>query len=199
MKKLQIYNLSDFIQKRGENAVQTLLSTFQCPLNPSIEHFLHHNAINFSKQGIAITYLVFLETNDNSRLVGYFSLASKIIHFDKSQISNRVQRLVNKFGEYNQSTNTYSISAPLIAQFGKNFAYNQNQLVTGSELLELALSQVKYIQSLIGGRAIYLECDNNPKLLNFYQSNGYTIFGTRTPLNAITPEHCLYQLVKFTK
>lgn len=106
----------------------SLLSSFLCPLNPDVEHFLHYNAINFSKQGIAITYLVFVENEDSLYFVGYFALTNKIIQFEKMKMSNRTERLVKRFGDFDEATNTYSLSAPLIAHFGKNFSANQKLL-----------------------------------------------------------------------
>lgn len=35
------------------------------------------------------------------------------------------------------------------------------------------------IQEEIGGKFVYLECENKPKLIHFYESNGFTVFGKR--------------------
>lgn len=61
----------------GEKDLNDLLSDFSCPKNPQVEYFLHHNAIEFAKKGQSITYLVF--DNENTNLVGYFSLTIKQI------------------------------------------------------------------------------------------------------------------------
>ena len=45
--------------------------------------------------------------------------------------------------------------------------------------MKLALDKVKSIQNEIGGRYTYLECEDKPKLLEFYTSNGFTPFGKR--------------------
>lgn len=201
MTTIHCYNINELIKKSGEALVTSLLSAFLCPPNPDVEHFLHHNAINFSKQGIAVTYLVFIETADFSHFVGYFSLANKIIQFKDVEMSNRTKKLICRFSDFNSATDTYSLPAPLIAQFGKNFAANENLMITGTELMKIALSQVAYIQSLIGGRAVYLECENIQALLNFYQLNGFTIFGKRSVMTPSQPEsrQILFQLIKFLK
>lgn len=199
MKTTYFFTLDEMMKKGGENDVISLLSTFHCPKNPDVKYFLHHNAINFSKQKISITYLVFIKEDFESYFVGYFSLTNKIIQFNKTQISNRTERLVKKFGDFNPQTNTYSLSTPLIAQFGKNYYKNRNLMITGAELMQLTLGQIKYIQSLIGGRAVYLECENNPYLLSFYQSHGYSIFGKRPVKTSSGKNRSLFQLVKFFK
>lgn len=42
-------NLRDilFDEILGENVAKKLLSSFSCPLNPDVEHFLKHTAIEF--------------------------------------------------------------------------------------------------------------------------------------------------------
>lgn len=71
------------------------------------------------------------------------------------------------------------MSAPLIAQLGKNYFHQYNELITGDELLKLACDKVKEIQLSLGGRFVYLECEDKEKLLDFYGSNGFVNFGKR--------------------
>ena len=42
----------------GESAAKDILSSFSCPMNPDVEHFLKHTAIEFTKQSISSTYLI---------------------------------------------------------------------------------------------------------------------------------------------
>ncbi|MCD8022637.1 MAG: N-acetyltransferase [Lachnospiraceae bacterium] len=175
-----------------------MLSDFSCPLNPSIEQFLHINSIEFAKRGISVTYIVTTIQNDNLKILGFFTLANKIIELNRGQISRRTERLVQRFGELNTTTNTYSISAPLIAQFGKNFSNGLDLLISGKELMSLALEQVQAVQKLIGGRAVYLECEDNEKLFSFYTDLGYTEFDRRyTKDDTETPYY--HQMMKFLK
>lgn len=73
----------------------------------------------------------------------------------------------------------YIMSAPLIAQLGKNFNKGYNKLITGDELLKLACDKVKSIQTDVGGKFVYLECEDKPQLIDFYTSNGFVNFGKR--------------------
>ena len=71
------------------------------------------------------------------------------------------------------------MSTPLIAQLGKNYQHGYNTLITGEELLKLACDKVKEIQLSLGGRFVYLECEDKEVLLEFYSSNGFVNFGKR--------------------
>lgn len=52
-------------------------------------------------------------------------------------------------------------------------------MITGDELLKLACDKIKSIQDEIGGKVTYLECEDKPKLIEFYESNGFVNFGKR--------------------
>ena len=52
-------NLRDALQVMGEDAVRAELSRFSCPKNADVEWFLRNTAIEFAKQGIAATHLVY--------------------------------------------------------------------------------------------------------------------------------------------
>ncbi len=80
---------------------------------------------------------------------------------------------------YDPSKNEYTISAPLIAQLGKNFTTGNDTLISGTDLLQMAVNKIHKIQKEIGGRFMYLECENNEKLLAFYKKCNFKIFGKR--------------------
>jgi hypothetical protein len=80
-------NLTDMICELGEDRVKTILSNFSCPRNPDIEYFLKNKAIEFSKQGLASTYLVFVSFKKSPMLVGYYTISQKTINIKKSVLS----------------------------------------------------------------------------------------------------------------
>ena len=82
-------------------------------------------------------------------------------------------------GTFRPDTKEYIVPAPLIAQLGKNYADGNNYLISGDDLLQMATNKVKEIQNEIGGRFVYLECEEKEKLLSFYRRNGFTPFGRR--------------------
>lgn len=198
MIQTEVLNLCELLEEVDEAVLDSMLSEYSCPLNPSIEHFLHGNAIEFAKRGISVTYLVTTIQDGRLKMLGFFTLANKIIELNRGQISRRTERMVQRFGELNTTTNTYSISAPLIAQFGKNYADGLDTLISGNELMVIALRQVQAVQKLIGGRAVYLECEDNEKLYSFYTDMGYTEFDKRyTKDDLETPYY--HQMMKFLK
>nr|DAW18050.1 MAG TPA: hypothetical protein [Caudoviricetes sp.] len=180
MTGIKIVNLGSLIENVGEERAKAILSNFSCPLNADVEHFLKTNAILFAKQGLAATHLVFKKYKKEPVLVGYFSLASKYITVSKNKVTSTTARRIAKFAAYNQYSNVYSLSAPLIAQLGKNFTNGYNELITGDELLALAIEKVQRVQMDVGGRISYVECEDKPALIDFYSRNGFREFDKRT-------------------
>lgn len=173
-------NLKDMIHEIGENEVKTILSDFSCPLNPDVEHFLKHTAIEFSKQSIASTYIIMASFRNEYVMVGYYSLANKIFCIDRSSMPNRKWKSrIAKFGQFDTTVKKYTLSAPLIGQLGKNYANSYDKLIKGDELLKLALDKIREMQNIVGGKIVYLECEDKPKLIDFYSQNGFVNFGKR--------------------
>lgn len=175
-------NLRDILNddSLGESAAKSVLSSFSCPLNPDVEYFLQHTAIEFSKQSISSTYLIMASYKEKYVLCGYFTLANKVFCIEKSSLPNRNwKHRMAKFGQFDKAVQRYTISAPLIGQLGKNYANGYNKLITGDELLKLALDKVREMQYIVGGKIVYLECEQKEKLIDFYQNNGFVNFGMR--------------------
>ena len=175
-------NLRDILvdETLGESAAKSLLSSFSCPLNPDVEHFLRNVAIEFSKQSISSTYLIMASFKNTYVLAGYFTLANKIFCIDKDSLPNRKWKSrMSKFGQFDKTIQRYTISAPLIGQLGKNYTNDYNKLITGDELLKLALDKVREMQNIVGGKIIYLECEQKESLIDFYSRNGFVNFGLR--------------------
>ena len=173
--------LNDMISKLGENEVKSILSSFVCPVNKDVETFIKYKAIEFSKQYLSRTTLVYWKSDDEREKcwVGYYTIASKHIRVSKDSISNTTAKRMGNHGSFNPATKEYIVPAPLIAQLGKNFADGNNYLISGSDLLQMATTKVREIQNEIGGRFVYLECEEKCKLLDFYKANGFTVFWKR--------------------
>ncbi len=191
-----LINLREMIEQLGEDKTKTILSKFNCPHNKDVDDFLKFKSIEFSKQGIAITYLVFVSYKKENILVGYFTLSTKIIAIYKTSLSNTLRKRIAKFAQYDVDFKRYSLAANLIGQLSKNFYNEYNGLITGDELLKLACDKVKAIQGEIGGRMVYLECTklpgttrilsksltelNRAKLRNFKDRNIFGVFFVRS-------------------
>lgn len=192
-------NLNDLIEQIGEDETKHLLRSFSCPLNPDVEHFIKYKAIEFSRRGFAKTHLVFWKSENESELVGYYSIAQKSFTLAKGSVSNSLYKKLSQYGTYDSSIQQCVISALLIGQLGKNYSWGNDTLISGDELLGLALDKVKLIQNESGGRYTYLECEDNPKLISFYERNGFTQFGKRNldPDEAdITGTYLLQYIIK---
>ena len=172
-------NLAEMISEIGEDRVKAILSDFSCPLNKDVEFYIRDKAIVFAKQGWASTHLVFASYKDTLVLVGYFTLVTKVIMIYKANMSKTLQKKISKFSQPDVSMKRYIMSAPLIAQLCKNFNKGYDKLITGDELLKLACDKVKSIQTDVGGKFVYLECEDKPQLIDFYTSNGFVNFGKR--------------------
>ena len=194
MSGYKLVMLREMLKEIGEEETSKRLSSFSCPLNRDVEKFIHQKAIEFEKQSLSSTYLVLASYKNTYEIAGYFALANK--HFvisersamqksksgKASNLSKSLFKRIRKQGDYNKYTGTYTISAPLIGQLGRNFAVPQ-KLISGDEILKIACDKVWEGQRLFSGRTVYLECEDIPVLIEFYESNGFVKFGTR-PLDA---------------
>ena len=115
-------------------------------------------------------------------LVGYFALASKYFHIDggvRGHIGSNLRKRISKFADYDAFLQRYIVPDPLIVQLGKNYRNGYNELITGDELLQIACDTVKEGQRILGGKLVYLECEDVPSLIRFYEENGFCSFGKR--------------------
>lgn len=172
-------NLRTYIDAVGDSEAKNQLASFLCPMNADVQEFLRIKAFEFSKQGITQTHLVFASYQNEPVLVGYYSLTNKVITVKKSTLSATSAKRIAKFGTFNEQSHCYIVPAPLIAQIGKNYANGYHKLISGDVLLSLACAKVKQVQLDVGGKIVYLECEDHPKLLEFYARNGFCNFGKR--------------------
>ena len=188
------YLALDNDEEAGEPALVELLSGFSCPKNPDVEHFLKKNAIEFTKKNQSVTYLVV--SAEDVRLLGYFTLALKPLTIRGETVSNTAKRKLLRISELDESSDTYTMSAYLVAQLGKNFSESGGKDITGEELLKLAWDKIKEIQYLGGGMVTFLEAENEEKLLSFYQNNHFSQFDTRQTASGTDEPHELIQLLR---
>lgn len=178
MNNYSVFNILDMLETLGEDEVNSILSEFSCPINAEIENYLHNNAIEFAKRKMSISYLVF---NDEQELVGYFTLTHKTSIIPCESLSNTSKKKLSMHAKINENTLSYDVSAFLIAQFGKNYAVKDGKGINGDCLMDYVFDSLYRIQHLIGGGVVFLECEENIKLLNFYQNenNRFKPYGER--------------------
>ncbi len=171
-----------------------VLSGFSCPKNPDVEHFLKNSAIEFTKKSQSVTYLVF--SVESKELLGYFTLALKPLSVRGETISNTMKRKLLRIGELDKNSDTYTMSAYLIAQLGKNYTNGVNDKIAGKDLVELAWTVIEDAQYMLGGTVTFLEAENEEKLLSFYRNNRFSQFDTRQTAVDEDESHELVQLLR---
>ena len=175
----KIINLKDIYSELGEQETKEILSRYKCDLNRDVEYFLKEKAIVFSKQDIARTYIVTSQYREQEVIVGYFAITNKVTNIKKVKLSETKRKKLLKFAIYDKESKSYNISLPLIGQLGKNYDNGYNDLISGDILLKMACDKIKEAQELMGGRFVFLECEDKAKLEEFYQNNGFVCFGKR--------------------
>ena len=180
--------------KLGESRLLQVLSGFSCLRNPDVERFLKKSSVEFTKKNQSVTYLVF--DISSMVLVGYFTLALKPLTVRGETVSNTVKKKLLRVSEWDELSDTYTMSAYLIAQLGKNFTNGADQKITGEELLALAWNKIKEIQYLGGDVVTFLEAENEEKLLSFYRDNRFSQFDTRQAASDTDESHELVQLLR---
>lgn len=196
--KYLVINIRKYLESHdprlGEEDLAQVLSEFSCEKNPDVEMFLKKNAIEFTKKNQSITYIVL--SIEDGELLGYFTIALKPLTVRGETVSNTVKKKLLRISELDEETQTYTMSAYLIAQLGKNFTNGANEKITGAELLEAAWSKVEEIQYQAGGVVTFLEANNDAKLLSFYSHNRFVKFDTRQTVSKNQEPHELVQLLR---
>ena len=179
--------------KLGESRLLQVLPGFSCLRNPDVERFLKKSSVEFTKKNQSVTYLVF----DISSMVlaGYFTLALKPLTVRGETVGNTVKKKLLRVSEWAKS-DTYTMSACLIAQLGKNYSENDGKMITGAELLGLAWDKIKATQYMFGGMVTFLEAENEERLLSFYRDNRFSQFDTRQTASDTDEAHELVQLLR---
>ena len=178
--EFQIVNILDALESMPEELLCGFLDTFECRQNKPIERFLKEYSLQNARQRFSITYLVVNECNE---LAGYFALANKPVRFNRASLSGKYLRRVRQFCRMQEEepgwSGQYVASGYLIAQLAKNSRMLQGKKPSGSDLLNFAFAVLQDVQKKIGGGIVFLECEDNPKVLSFYQREKFFLFGER--------------------
>ena len=195
-----VFNIREYLSVKddkvlGEEELRKLLSEFSCEKNSDVERFLKEQSIEFTKKNQSVTYLVF--TNEDVALVGYFTLAIKPISVNAENFSSTMKRKIARVSEFDESNGTCTLSAYLIAQLGKNYSDSSDERITGEQLLQAAVDTIKELQYMAGGMVVFLEAEDNEKLIKFYQEkNGFKRFATKSVKSGTEEAHTLIQFLK---
>ena len=196
MSEFSSYRIIDLLESEASSFVNGEIKKFSSMYKPAsetapaqknddVESFLKKKAENFSRQNLSMTHLVL--SSVNRELLGYFSLTVKPISIPAKfvEISNSTKWKWAKFASYDRDRNVYVASSYLIAQLGKNYSKEVQHPISGDALLDICMSKVKECQDIVGGGIVFLECEkkeNDTKLMEFYQKNGFVEYNVRNSL-----------------
>lgn len=192
-----ILNIREYLRQgqSGEDLLQQVFSSFSCDKNSDVERFLLEQSINFTKKNQSVTYVVL--TPEEGQIIGYFTITIKPITVNGDNFSNIIKKKIARVSEQDEESGNYSLSAYLIAQLGKNFKDGANKKISGDQLLGLAIEKIKELQYMVGGMVIFLEAENDEKLIHFYEDkNGFKRFDTKEIKAGTEDAHTLVQLLK---
>ncbi|MCM1262838.1 MAG: GNAT family acetyltransferase [Butyrivibrio sp.] len=178
MKEYIVANILDLLETIGEDKVSFALSEFSCSRNMEIEDFIHNNAIDFAKKKMSITHLIF---DEEGQIEAFFTLTHKPSTVGDGLLSKTWQKKLSRHARLEPENHVYSVSAFLIAQFGKNENVRGNEHISGDQLMDFAISVLQSVQRQTGGGVVFLECEDKPGLLEFYQNehNNFKVYGER--------------------
>lgn len=199
---LKIISLSELLTgskkevKEKIPEIQNILDTFQTisitgsQSAHDVDNFLKKQAIEFDRQRLSGTHLVFSQYKNKSVLVGYFTINNKPLVFTKRMLnkcSNTLKRKLYRKGETHIGNDNLIIQGYLIAQIGKN--YSEEALATksvrGIDLLTLAYEMILNGANVFGGSFIWLEYEDVDRLRDFYKNFGFTEIKDHTSENGL--------------
>ena len=167
MNEYKVFNILDMVEAIGETNLKELLSDFCCPKNEEIQQFVRVNAYEFARKKLSVTYLV---VNEDNYIAAIFTLAHKAIEIGDASLSNSKRKKISRYAVLDSETSSYTVSAFLIAQFGKNYALSAEKRLSGNELMDLTFEVLEKVQHEIGGGVVFIECEDKPKLVDFYNN-----------------------------
>jgi hypothetical protein len=181
---LDIISLTDILRSgREEEDIKELLFSFSSlkiqhnPGADDVEHFLHRKAIQFEKMDLSRTYLVMSTFQKKPFIAGYFSISNRPLIIPRKyfqRLPTTVRKRLMGVGHKTQQS-SYEIKGFLLGQLGRNYSdtAKKAKCIAGNELLQLAYAKVQEAHRIVGGRIIYLECEDHEKIKEFYFHNGF--------------------------
>lgn len=155
---------------------ENVLNTFKGRGESEVSDFLHNKSIDYEQRSLSSTYLIY---NDRSQLVGYFTISNKGLIISKESYEKLLKKQQKKlsFNGRKLENGDYIINSFLLGQLGKNFNKNilEEDKIKGVELLTIAYNLLIEIKNLINVKYLWIECEDNKKLLDFYSNFGFKL------------------------
>ena len=155
---------------------ENVLNTFKGREESEVSDFLHNKSIDYEQRSLSSTYLIY---NDRSQLVGYFTISNKGLIISKESYEKLLKKQQKKlsFNGRKLENGDYIVNSFLLGQLGKNFNKNilEEDKIKGVELLTIAYNLLIEIKNLINVKYLWIECEDNKKLLDFYSNFGFKL------------------------
>lgn len=169
-------NILDIVNSKEESekneVKESILSSFYCGLNDEIDRFIVRDAFDFAEKKIAVTYFMYDE--DNGNLLGFYTLTNKTIEISNlDSLTSKNRKRIKNYFTFDEKKNCFVGPCFLIAQISKNFKDSIDKTIEGSDLLDDAFEKLESAQRTVGGRFVYIECEDIEKVKKFYSDYGF--------------------------
>lgn len=104
------------------------------------------------------------------------SFLFKMLTLKQSSLSKTECKAISRFGYFDEDSQSYKLPAVLIAQFSRNFNEN-SESISGADLMDITLDRIKDILHSTSGKAVFLECEQSKKIIDFYTKNNFQPLG----------------------
>ena len=101
MKGVRAFQIGEVADSQGEDALKTILDSFDCRYNAEVNDFLKTKALDFTRRKVSITHLLFDEQTRD--LLGYFTLAHKPLAISCASMSATQRKRVERFSDFDAS------------------------------------------------------------------------------------------------
>lgn len=159
----------------GEKFFESVANSFVSK-NADVEQFFREKSVQATKLNTAATYLVISYEDKKFDLLGYFTLATKMLTLKQSSLSKTECKSISRFGYFDEDSQSYKLPAVLIAQFSRNFN-ESSKSISGDDLMDIALDKIRDILHSTSGKAVFLECEQSEKIVGFYTRHNFQPLG----------------------
>lgn len=137
--------------------------------NTDMQNYLECDALVMELSHRSKNFIVVNEDNfeETEEWLGLITLTLKVFYISGIDVQTKKELLMR--GKSVKSIE--QIPGILIAQLGKNTLFENP--IKGGDLLKLALEMIVTAQSFIGGKMVFLDSVNNPKIIKLYKSFGF--------------------------
>lgn len=143
------------------------LKDFVCHHETDISDFFKHKAAKSASEMMSKSYCLYDE--EKMEMVAAFCVLNTSLPTE--HLPNYARRNINKKVKYEKQRKHYP--ATLIGQFAVFDAYAHLHL--GDEFLSFVLLWIINEAQNMGNRFVVVDAINNPKVINFYERNGFKI------------------------